>query len=157
MKLSARLPYPFTKWNVIIFFIFFEMIESYLMPIWCETSYFRVSQTVTSTSAGATIYSGPMELLVDVPIEVGCFQISSVPTSTTATDLTPASCLVTCNSASKRFAGQKIDNIHCEKSRRFSRRVNGRVANISSKPAYSKWHWQPNRLGQPAYLVWVDD
>jgi hypothetical protein len=40
--------------------------------------------------------------------------------------------------------------IHCKKSRRFSRRVNRRVADFSSKPAYSKQYCQPDQLGQPA-------
>ncbi len=33
--------------------------------------------------------------------------------------------------------------------------VNGRVADISSKPAYSKRQWQPDWLGQPAFFIWV--
>jgi len=40
------------------------------------------------------------------------------------------------------FESEKQD-IHWKKSRRFSRRVNGRVADISSKPAYSKQYCQP--------------
>jgi hypothetical protein len=42
-------------------------------------------------------------------------------------------------------------NQHCEKCSRVSRRPNGRVADISSKPAYSKRYRQPDRLGQAVF------
>jgi len=36
---------------------------------------FSVSLTVTSQATGSTIISGPLELLIDTPFEVGCFII----------------------------------------------------------------------------------
>ncbi len=50
---------------------------------------------------------------------------------------------------------------HCKKSSQVSRQVNGRVANISLKPAYSNWKCQPKlyydfvllTLGRRSYPV----
>jgi hypothetical protein len=47
-----------------------------------------------------------------------------------------------------------VTAVHCKKSRRFSRRVNSRVADFCSKPAYSKQQWQPDWLGQAGFIVW---
>jgi len=81
-----------------------------LFEVFTTLIVFSVTQTVTSQAAGATLYSGPLELLVDMPFEVGCFRVldpSVVSTLTASASLTPASCIVTCLSAgaTNRFAG----------------------------------------------------
>jgi hypothetical protein len=45
-----------------------------------------------------------------------------------------------------------LKKVHCKKCRLFYRRVNSRVADISSKPAYSKWYCQPEEYCD---LFWV--
>ena len=72
-------------------------------------SNFSVSQLITSTKNGATIYSGPPELIMDVPFEMGCYQIlnsTQMPAPVTTIDLTPASCIVLCLADAKSFAGE---------------------------------------------------
>jgi hypothetical protein len=58
-------------------------------------------------------------------------------------------------SKTKHRIGYNDWDHHCKKSRRFSRRVNGRVADITSKPAYSKQHRQPDQLRQAVFIFWV--
>ena len=52
-----------------------------------------------------TILLSPIELVVDQPINLGCFAASSLPESTYDTSLTPESCLISCNAQQMRFAG----------------------------------------------------
>ena len=75
-----------------------------------------VTQTLANddTSGSTTSSFGPAELLVDVPFDLGCFQVlnwtavTSAATVTSLSTVTPASCLVGCVALSKRFAGTWI-------------------------------------------------
>ena len=72
--------------------------------------FYRISQAATSQADGVTLLTGPLELLLDVPFEIGCFQIlnsTTFPSPTKLDNLTSASCIVSCLSANPlmRYAG----------------------------------------------------
>ena len=73
----------------------------------------RIDQNVVVGAAGTLVKMGPMELLMDVPIEMGCFtnpeeldHLDESTLTTNPTQMTPAFCIQTCVNANKRFAGQ---------------------------------------------------
>ena len=78
-------------------------------------TYFSVSQTITSNQANAQMYSGPLELLIDVPFELGCFELldASILASPEPSVVTPASCLVACIDGDQRFAGSGTNKVYC--------------------------------------------
>ncbi len=72
--------------------------------------YFRVYEKLTS-SALKEYYLSPIELLIDVPFDVGCFkEIESIAggltgvSGTPPNGINPAWCLTNCVQATKRFA-----------------------------------------------------
>jgi len=72
---------------------------------------FRLSNNVTVSQSSTVVYAGPVDILLDVPFYMGCYEVLSGPalplpeTFTARTTFTPASCVAQCMPQSKRFAG----------------------------------------------------
>jgi len=71
-----------------------------------------VTQNVTVSSSTDKILPGPIEILVDVPILLGCFRvldISQLPAQANSTsNLTPGGCITQCLQSAQRFAGWNV-------------------------------------------------
>ena len=69
----------------------------------------RLDQTVTVDNDDTRIRVGPIDLLMDTPLDLGCFrkwsEFDETPSLATPSNVTPASCLVACFQVGKRFAG----------------------------------------------------
>ena len=66
---------------------------------------------VTASNADSDLYFTPPELLIDVPLDMGCYELSndnSFDTETKMPDPSPASCILSCaaKGPAYRYAGK---------------------------------------------------